>query len=239
MLTITVPPDSFDRSLYVVLRDTVTGTPTGNIPPYSLRLSFTRAGEAPTNAVALTPLASPNAPHTDYGAIEVDAINSPGLYRVDVPDAAFASPAPFVVVCVRDILSYIDPVYVLCRIDRAVSELTGIVGTFLAEHRYDAVIDYREDAVKTCDDYTVVWHRDGVPLERAAISSPTIRVVRCDTGDNLIATAAMGWDDSDNVLRYSGVGSQRNASQSVLLVIASAVIDGAVRSARWVASRDV
>lgn len=63
-----------------------TGLAFGNITT----ARFARAGAAP---VAITPitLASNAAAHSDGGFIEVDAINMPGLYRFDVPDAAFVS----------------------------------------------------------------------------------------------------------------------------------------------------
>lgn len=61
--------------------------------------SYVRQGAA---RVAITPitLASPSAAHADGGFIEVDATNTPGLYRFDPPDAAFASGVSQVVVII-------------------------------------------------------------------------------------------------------------------------------------------
>lgn len=52
--------------------------------------SFMRQGAA---RVAITPitLASASAVHADGGFIQVDATNMPGLYRLDIPDAALAA----------------------------------------------------------------------------------------------------------------------------------------------------
>jgi len=42
-------------------------------------------------AITLATLASANATHSDGGFIEVDGTNAKGLYRLDVPDAAFVT----------------------------------------------------------------------------------------------------------------------------------------------------
>jgi hypothetical protein len=66
----------------------------------ALKLQFHRPGEAPSTATSLTLLASNTATFQAYGAREVDATNSPGLCRVDCPDAAFATGANEVVLTV-------------------------------------------------------------------------------------------------------------------------------------------
>jgi hypothetical protein len=84
----------------VLLRKTAdnleqTGTAHG-----SVTASYWRQGGVRT---AITPaaLGSVNAAHSDGGWIEVDATNQPGLYRFDVPDAAFASGADWVIVSLK------------------------------------------------------------------------------------------------------------------------------------------
>jgi len=52
--------------------------------------SYLRTGMARTDFTLVT-LASADAAHTDGGFILIDDTNMPGLYRCDVPDAAFAS----------------------------------------------------------------------------------------------------------------------------------------------------
>lgn len=59
--------------------------------------SYTRNGAART-AITLATLASASAAWSSGGFVEVDATNEPGLYRCDVPDAAFASGVDSVVV---------------------------------------------------------------------------------------------------------------------------------------------
>jgi hypothetical protein len=53
-------------------------------------LQYTREGEAPSIKVDATALSAADDPHADNKIFEVDSTSSPGLYRVDWPDAAFA-----------------------------------------------------------------------------------------------------------------------------------------------------
>lgn len=58
---------------------------------------YVRQGAAPATITPVT-LASNSAAHSDGGFVEVDATNMPGLYRFDVPDAAFASGSNLLVI---------------------------------------------------------------------------------------------------------------------------------------------
>lgn len=87
-----------DVSLYVYFVDDVSGTNTGE-PTTGLLFSdietggsasYVRQGAARSDFTLVT-LASASATHADGGFILVDDTNMPGLYRVDVPDAAFAT----------------------------------------------------------------------------------------------------------------------------------------------------
>jgi hypothetical protein len=65
-----------------------------------LKLQYERPGSAASSATSLTLLAALTTVFTAYGAKEVDATNSPGVYRVDVPDTAFANGADEVVITI-------------------------------------------------------------------------------------------------------------------------------------------
>ena len=54
--------------------------------------SYMRQGDARVDITLFT-LASPSAAYAEGGFVEVDATNMPGLYRIDVPDAAFVTGA--------------------------------------------------------------------------------------------------------------------------------------------------
>lgn len=94
-----------DVSLYVYFVDDDGGTAPGE-PTTGLLFSdietggsasYVRQGEARADLTLIT-LASASAVHADGGFILVDNTNMPGLYRVDFPDAAFATGVDFVIV---------------------------------------------------------------------------------------------------------------------------------------------
>lgn len=66
----------------------------------SLTAYYARNGGAATS-ITLATLAAANSAYSSGGFKEVDATNMPGVYRLDVPDAAFASGADSVVVTIR------------------------------------------------------------------------------------------------------------------------------------------
>ena len=92
---------SADISVYVVIRKSADNTErTGLLYNSSgLKATYVRDGSA-AQAITLAILASADAAHSDGGFIEVHSTNAPGLYRLDVPDAAFASGADWVTVAV-------------------------------------------------------------------------------------------------------------------------------------------
>lgn len=62
--------------------------------------SYQRQGAARVDFTLIT-LASASAAHADGGFIEIDGTEMPGVYRCDVPDAAFAAGADFVIIYLR------------------------------------------------------------------------------------------------------------------------------------------
>lgn len=88
-------------SLDFVLADVTTRAPKTGLDVTTLTLQFHRPGFAPSTATALTLLAAQTTAWTALGAKEVDATNSPGVYRVDCPDAAFLTGADEVTVTVN------------------------------------------------------------------------------------------------------------------------------------------
>lgn len=85
---------------YIMIVDSADGSPETGVTITDLDLQYTRNGEAPVAKVDATALAATDSVHADNKAIEVDATSSPGLYRVDWPDAAFASGAEGVLLVV-------------------------------------------------------------------------------------------------------------------------------------------
>ncbi len=79
-----------DVSTYFVLRLAATGVEATGLTITNFDLQYVRTGVAPVAKVDATALAATDSAHADNKAIEIDATNQPGLYRVDWPDAAFA-----------------------------------------------------------------------------------------------------------------------------------------------------
>lgn len=87
-----IAPGATDVTRYIVLYDSITGEPATGLTITDLDLTYVRNRAAVVTAAAAA-LAAVDSAHADNSAIEVDATNCPGLYRVDWPDAAFAAGA--------------------------------------------------------------------------------------------------------------------------------------------------
>jgi hypothetical protein len=92
---------STDVTTYFALRLAADGTDATGLTITNIDLQYTRSGDAPAAKVDATALAATNSAHGDNQAIEIDATDQPGLYRVDWPDAAFASGVREVVLTVK------------------------------------------------------------------------------------------------------------------------------------------
>jgi hypothetical protein len=92
------------QSVYVEILDATSSTgarKTGLVyNTASLTAYYARNGASAT-AITLATLAAANSAWSSGGFKEVDATNMPGLYRLDVPDAAVASGVDSVVVTIR------------------------------------------------------------------------------------------------------------------------------------------
>jgi hypothetical protein len=86
-----VKPGTADVTTYFVLRLAATGVEATGLTITNFDLQYTRSGVAPVAKVDATALAATDSAHGDNQAIEIDATDQPGLYRVDWPDAAFAT----------------------------------------------------------------------------------------------------------------------------------------------------
>jgi hypothetical protein len=88
-----------DRTEYFKMVDSSTGQPETGLTVTNMDATYVR-NRADAVKNDLTALSAPDDAHADNQAIEVDATNAPGLYRVDFPDAAFASGADKVILIV-------------------------------------------------------------------------------------------------------------------------------------------
>jgi hypothetical protein len=92
------------QSIYVEILDsasTTGGRKTGIVfNAAGLTAYYVRNGGSAT-AITLATLAAANSAYSSGGFKEVDATNTPGVYRLDVPDAAIAAGAPSVVITIK------------------------------------------------------------------------------------------------------------------------------------------
>lgn len=96
-----VQSGSTDVTTYFVLRLAASGVEATGLTITDFDLQYTRSGVAPTAKVDATALAATDSAHADNKAIEIDATDQPGLYRVDWPDAAFAAGVREVILTVK------------------------------------------------------------------------------------------------------------------------------------------
>ena len=97
---------SVDVSIPVVLRSTTDNTEATGKADTDVTASYWRQGGSRT-AIAAVALAAIDSAHSDGGFIEVNAANMPGAYRFDLPDAAVAAGADWVVISVKVAACYV------------------------------------------------------------------------------------------------------------------------------------
>lgn len=88
------------QSFFFELVDSTTGLPKTGIVYTDVTGSYVRTRSARV-AITMATLASASAAWSSGGFVEVDATNQPGIYRLDVPDAAFATGVTGLVVTVK------------------------------------------------------------------------------------------------------------------------------------------
>lgn len=90
-----------DKSTWVVLINESDNRGTTGVAHSDVSCYYIRQGGSATS-VTMANLASITASHSDGGWEEADSTNMPGVYRFDLPDAAFAVGADSVVVSCKD-----------------------------------------------------------------------------------------------------------------------------------------
>jgi hypothetical protein len=94
-----VPPGTTQNTIYLKIRNSSTGLAQTGLTATSAgaQCSYTRALGSAT-AISLSSLSGVTAAWSAGGFIEVDPTKAPGLYRLDLPDAAIAAGVPFTIV---------------------------------------------------------------------------------------------------------------------------------------------
>jgi uncharacterized protein YoxC len=128
-----VTADATNVTTYFHLRLAATGADATGLTITNIDLQYVRSGAAPSTKADATALAATDSAHGDNQAIEIDATDAPGLYRVDWPDAAFAAGVDNVYLTVKVATAFTETLH--CRI---MSATRGLAGTALPAAAADA-----------------------------------------------------------------------------------------------------
>jgi len=145
---------------YFALRNTADGLATTAATITDIDLQYVRSGALPVAKVDATALAATDSAHADNKAIEIDATDQPGLYRIDWPDAAFAAGVTEVILSVKLTGSFTE--HLAVQIDTPVN-MTQIGGNTqsatdlkdFADDGYDPATN-KVEGVKTVDTVTTL-----------------------------------------------------------------------------------
>jgi hypothetical protein len=88
--------DATSVSEVILLRSSVDNSRMTGVAAASVTAQWYRQGDAAPTAITLVALGSANAAWASGGWREISAANLPGMYRLDIPNAAFASGADWV-----------------------------------------------------------------------------------------------------------------------------------------------
>lgn len=80
-----------DQTTYVMLVDSASGQPETGLTVTGIDATYVRDRAAAVKNDITEALAAADSAHADNKALEVDGTNAPGLYRIDWPDAPFAT----------------------------------------------------------------------------------------------------------------------------------------------------
>jgi hypothetical protein len=186
------PQGGQDASIFTTLKDSNGNLVTG-LTASELAAAYWRPLNAAATTVTLSDLAGADSSHTDGGVVEVDATNMPGLYRVDLPDAAIASGENFVIVTV-DAGINTGRVYGIVSLDPQPNILDGKIVVDSGNNAGKFKTDLSED---TDDQYisTFVLFRTGAnagALRHVTGYDGSTKVVSVDTN---FPTAPSGGDE--------------------------------------------
>ena len=110
---------STNVTTYFAMRLAADGTGATGLPITNFDLQYVRSGAAPSAKVDATALAATDSAHGDNQAIEIDATDAPGLYRIDWPDAAFAAGVREVILTAKISTCFTE--HLRCEIDGEVN----------------------------------------------------------------------------------------------------------------------
>ena len=260
-----IVPGSTNQSIYFKLVDPTDGTPETGLVIAALTASYVRdRTAAATNALAA--LGAVNAAHADNGAIEIDAVNCPGLYRVDYPDAAFAAGVDRVQLVVNG--AAIDPAVIEVELaatldiadavwDEVLTEATHDVGYSAGQRLRLLIMTGAAAQGGTANTITLavtesavdhIFNENIISIVSGTGAGQT-RLIAEYVGATRVATVDKAWfvnPDATSVyeihafssilVAHHGVAQAATASSITLAATASAVSDSYVGSVAYISS---
>lgn len=124
---------STDVTTYFVLRFADDGAEAVGLDPTTFTLTYTRTRAEPSAPAVATALADQDSDHTNNAVIEVTAAGAPGLYRVDWPDAPFATGVREVMLSVVVPLCFVEHLRVNLSPVPAALDATGLDSISVAD----------------------------------------------------------------------------------------------------------
>lgn len=99
------------------------------------------------------------------------------------------------------------------------------------EDLYTASIERLRDdlAATAADEWSVLWHKNGVPLTSGVTDAKLTVTKRSDAGD-LFTDQTLTAVGSTGAFKYDASGDERGSDGETLIAVATATIDGATRS---------
>ena len=118
---------STDVTTYFAMRLAADGTAATGLTATNFDLQYTRSGTAAVTKVDATAgTAGGAAAHSDSTVVEIDATSSPGLYRIDWVDAAFAAGVREVILTVKVATAFTEHLRVEIDGEVSVTEWNGV-----------------------------------------------------------------------------------------------------------------
>lgn len=187
---------STDVTRYVMVVDATDGSPETSATITNFDLQYTRYGSAAAAKVDATALGSVGAAHDDNKMIEVDATSSPGLYRVDWPDAAFADGAEGVILVVTSSDSFHPAVEDITLVDNVIGDALDAndrvdVGSWLGT-AVTLSAGAPDVNLQSMDDI------DLSATMKASVNTEADNAIETYGLDHLVAAAVAGADVTDN-----------------------------------------
>jgi len=123
-----IKKDTTDVTRYIYIVDASDGSPETSATITNFDLQYTRYGAAPSVKADATALTAIDDDHSNNKMYEVDATSSPGLYRVDWPDEAFATGVEGVILVVTSSDAYAPAIEDISLVDNVMGDALDASG---------------------------------------------------------------------------------------------------------------